>query len=114
MTTGLYIAPVNSPMRCVMTRWHACDNKMMNNLCNELQARETPNSKASHDKSMKYPRANAEHGTPNYLDNLVAKPAKCASALAGNIKILALLSSNLGLTANSGPGAKKSDGSLSL
>ena len=59
-------------------------------------------------------RANAEHGTPNYLDNLVAKPAKCASALVGVIKILALLSSNLGLTANSVPGAKKSDGSLSL
>ena len=41
---------------------------------------------------MKYPLANAQLGSPEF-DNLVTKPAKCASALADNFKTLALLSS---------------------
>ncbi len=44
---------------------------------------------------MKYPQANAQLGNPK-CDNLVTNPAKCASALADNIKTLALLSSYLG------------------
>ena len=45
--------------------------------------------------SMKYPQPNAPLDNPE-CDNLVTKPAKCASALADKVKTLALLSSYLG------------------
>ncbi len=44
---------------------------------------------------MKYPQANAQIDDAE-CDNLVTKSAKCASALADNVKTLALLSSYLG------------------
>jgi len=61
----------------------------------ELQAKESSSSKTNDHVSMKYPQANAQLGNPE-CDNLVTKPAKCASALADNVKTLALLSSYLG------------------
>ncbi len=61
----------------------------------KLQAKGSSGSNTNDHVSMKFPKANAQLGNPE-CDNLVTKPAKCASALADNGKTLALLSSYLG------------------